>query len=154
MRLCMRLCILLISFGLGSCATLDRFVDPPSVSITNIEVLPSQGFQPRFAVYLNIVNPNPLPIPVTGLAYEINLNGYEVFNGATSDVPSIPAYEEVPLRVEVGANLLQSVGFISGLINGSFDTLDYSIDSQIKVSGITRPFAVSESGQVPLTSSP
>lgn len=151
MRLSMQLFTLIIAMSLASCATLDRFVEPPRVSVTNIEVLPAQGFQPRFAIYLNIVNPNPLPIPVTGLAYEINLNGYEVFNGATSEVPSIPAYEEVPLRVEVGTNLLQSVGFISGLINGQFETLDYSIDSQIKVSGITRPFAVSESGQVSLT---
>lgn len=133
---------------LSGCATLDRFVDPPRVSVTNIEVLPSQGLQPRFAVYLNILNSNPVSIPISGIAYDISLNGYEVFSGATSDVPSIPAYEEVPLRVEVGANLLQSIGFMTSLMNGQFETLDYAIESKISVSGITRAFTVTEVGQV------
>ena len=143
-----RLFMVFVALVLSSCATLDRFVDPPRVTVTNIEVLPMQGMEPRFAVTLNILNSNPVSIPITGLAYDINLNGYEVFSGVTTDVPTIPAYKEVPLRVELGTNLLQSIGFVTSLMREQFDTLDYSIDSKISVAGITRAFSVSESGQV------
>jgi len=137
--------------ALSACSTLSQFVEPPKVSITNIAVLPNGGLSPRFAISMNILNQNPVALPITGLAYDINLNGYEVFTGATSDVPSIPAYGEVPLTVEVGTNLLQSIGFITTLLNGSLSTVNYEIDSDVSVSGFARKFSVSESGEVPLT---
>ena len=142
-----------LPFLLNACSTLSEFVEPPKVSITNIEVLPNGGLSPRFAVSLNILNQNPVALPISGLAYDINLNGFEVFNGATSDIPSIPAYGEVPLTVEVGTNLLQSIGFITSMLNGSLSTVNYEIDSDVSVSGFSKKFSVSESGQVPLTRS-
>lgn len=152
MGLVSKIISLVLVFCVSGCATLDRFVDSPVVSIANIEMLPTQGLQPRFAVDLNILNPNPVAIPITGMAYEISLNGYDLFSGATSDVPRLPAYEEVPLRVEVGANVLQSFGLIMGLLNGEHTKLDYVIETELKVSGILRPFTLVEKGVVDLNS--
>lgn len=134
--------------GISGCANLDQFLRPPSVTVTKVEMLPFQGLQPRFAISLNVVNPNPISIPITGLAYQISLNGHPVFSGATSDVPTIPSYEEVAMEIEVGTNLVESIGFVSSLLGGEFDRLEYQIDSDINVRGIPRPFQVSESGEV------
>lgn len=139
-------CIFMV--GLLGCSSLSQFINPPNVSITRVEMLPLQDFQPRFAVYLNVVNPNPIAIPVTGIAYQISLNGHSVFNGATSDVPTIPSYEEISMRLEVGTDLVESFAFVSSLIDGQFNRLEYQIDSDINVRGFARPFQVTEVGEV------
>ena len=148
-----KLLVLIATFSLSACATLDRFVEKPRVTITNIEILPSNGLQPRFAIDLNIINTNAVGIPLSGLAYDISLNGHELFTGATSEVSEIPAYTEVPLRVEVGANLFESAAFLASLLSGSVDAVDYAINAKLKVGGITRPFSISEKGNVSLSSS-
>jgi len=137
---------------LSACSTLTEFATPPKVSITNIELLPGNFLSPRFAISLQVKNPNPVPLPIKGLAYDINLNGLEVFNGVTNEVPLIPAYGEIPLKIELGANLIQATQFVLSLRSGNVKTLDYSINTDVSVSGISKPFAVSESGKVDLIS--
>jgi LEA14-like dessication related protein len=144
----LRLLVAFVLLGLASCASLNGIVSPPKISISGIELLPTNNLQPKFAVHLNILNQNAVAIPVTGLSYNISLNGSEVFSGATSNVPVLPAYEEVPVRLEVSANLLQSISFINGLMKGSFSALDYSIDAKVKVSGVITPFHIVEAGRV------
>lgn len=151
MKFVIKIFVLIMLISLSGCATLDRFIDPPRLTISGIEVLPTQGFQPRFAVHLNILNPNPIAIPIAGMSYEISLNNYELFNGATSDLSSIPAYEEASVRLELGVDVLRSVGFISELLNGDVQSVNYSIASEIKVSGIFQPISVTETGVVQLT---
>lgn len=136
---------------LAGCETLESFLEAPKVSLTNVEVLPMQGLQPRFALYLNIENPNPISIPLSALAYQISLDGYNLFNGSTSELPSIPAGGESPLRLELSLNLLESASVVANMLRGSQPTMDYAIDSQVTVSGISRPFHVSETGVVELS---
>ena len=143
-----RVIVVCIVISLGSCALFEGILSSPKVSITNVEVLSSQGFQPKFAVHLNILNPNSVPIPISGFSYVINLNGYELFSGATNDVPIIPAYSDVPVRVEVAANLMQSIGFMTQLLSGTISTLNYTIDAKVKVGGVFMPYDITEQGQV------
>ncbi len=144
----LRLLVIFVIVGLTSCANIGSNISPPKVSVVSIELLSVENLRPKFAVHLSVLNQNAVSIPISGLAYDISLNGNEVFSGATSDVPTIPAYEEVPVRIEMSANLLKSISFINGLMTGSFTTLNYSIDAKVKVSGIIIPFHITEEGTV------
>lgn len=144
--------VLAIAFlALSGCSVVQDLIDPPVVSLSNIEILESSGLSIRFAIDLNIQNPNPVPIPITGLSYGLSLNGNSVLNGVTSEGVDLGAYGEDNLRLEAEASLLGMLGLFRDLLSADTREVEYLIDASIGISGFSRAIEVSESGLVPLS---
>lgn len=135
---------------LTSCATVESLLEPPKLSLTNIEILEANGFSIRLALDINVQNPNPVPLPINGLSYSLMLNGNEFLSGVASDLEGVGAFSETQVRLEAGTNLLGLMGLASEILSGQTDQYEYRLDAKIGLSGFSRSIEVSETGIVPI----
>ena len=142
-------CLILASL-LTSCAILERALEPPKLSLANIEILEASGFSIRMALYINVQNPNPVPLPINGLSYSLALNDIEFLSGVASDLEGVAAFSETQVRLEAGTNLLGLMGLASEILSGKTEQYEYRLDAKIGLSGFARSMEVSETGIVPI----
>jgi LEA14-like dessication related protein len=103
-----RLFILLLSFGLFGCDAdmVKEFVAPPEVK--NIQ-LANFSVEDKQAVFeLSLYNPNPFPLPISGMAGDISLNNLHIGSLEAQSEQHLAAYgtQTVTLPVSLDPNAL------------------------------------------------
>lgn len=131
---------------LQGCATLR--LEPPHIAVVNIKPVAGNGLGLAFDVQLKVVNPNGVALPIKGMSYQLALNGIEVLQGATAEIPSIPAYGERQFSVPVSASLLAAPKLLLQLANQSAPTLDYEFSARIDLQGFLPSQYVVEKGRL------
>ncbi len=137
-------------FTLNACAVLQQQLEPPSLSVTSLRILPSQNIAPRFEIGLHLANPNMVPLTLKGIAYKVRLEGHEIIAGVTSDLPAIAAYGEGDFSIVASADLVAGVQLISDLMSRPRQTLKYELEAKLDPGGLLPSFRIKESGQVRL----
>ena len=133
------------------CASLTPGFQNPEVNLVSFAPAPSNGLlEQRFKVGLRVLNPNGVALPVKGLSYSLKLNGHKVVSGVTSDIPELPAYGETTLALEAGVNLLGGARFISGLLQGGGEALDYELETRLDVGLLLPAIVLTERGKISL----
>lgn len=98
----MMLGLILVSSGCSS--TLLR-PDPPRISLAGIQLVSGDLLEPRFLLRLRLQNPNERELAITGLDYQLFLNGALFADGVSASPVTISPFEEKTVHVEVVANL-------------------------------------------------
>lgn len=132
---------------LGGCATLN--MEPPQIALTSITPASSGGLDTSFNIGLRISNPNGVSLPIKGMSYKIALNGAEVLQGVTNQIPRIPAYGTENVTVTVGANLLSAPKLLSSLMRNPDQRIRYDFSTKIDLEGPLPGFNVVETGFLP-----
>ncbi|HQR51973.1 MAG TPA: LEA type 2 family protein [Burkholderiales bacterium] len=96
--------ILAASLVLAGCATLAG-LDAPRVSISNITPQDMTLFEQKFIVTLRIQNPNDVPLGVTGISFNLDLNGKSFASGLSSQQVTVPRFGSEVIDVEVFSGL-------------------------------------------------
>jgi LEA14-like dessication related protein len=136
----------------AACSSLPRALAPPAVELTGLSLLRATSDRQDFRVTLRIANPNPIPIPVEDLRFNIRLGGEGLLAGGTSSRMTLPARGEETLRLEVSTDLVSSIRRLLSLAQGPDDALSYELDGYIALDRRHRrtlPFRTR--GEVPLT---
>lgn len=141
---------LLLLFALAGCATLTGDLDPPTVTIENVESLPGSGSTPRFLITLRIANPNKQALDIVGVSYSLALLNKEVISGVTNDVPRIEAYSEETVPLEAGIRLFELLRLLAGLGLEKTDELEYKFQAKIDFEGFMPTQRVEETGVISL----
>lgn len=141
---------LLLLFALAGCATLTGDLDPPTVTIENVESLPGSGSTPRFLITLRIANPNKQALDIVGVSYSLSLLNKEVISGVTNDVPRIEAYSEETVPLEAGIRLFELLRLLAGLGLEKTDELEYKFQAKIDFEGFMPTQRVEETGVISL----
>ncbi len=154
MRSPMRLFLLLFATLASGCAGsgLVPDVDPPRVSLANLELLDSGTLEQRFRITLRVRNPNPFPLPITGFSFDLDVNGRSFADGVNNTTTLIPRLGEEIVVVDASTSFLQVAQIIMGLPGR--DTLSYGISGQVflqRSMGLSVPF--SEDGELSLPTS-
>ncbi|TVS12184.1 MAG: hypothetical protein EA419_05745 [Wenzhouxiangella sp.] len=137
---------------LAACAAFSPYPERPSVSVTSFALAPeSTGLAPRFRVGLNVVNPNRRDLPLVGMSYAVELEGTRILSGATSDLPTVPAYGSADFSIDVSPDLLGSARLVTDLMARQRDQLSYSFNARLDVGGWLPDIRVEESGALTLT---
>lgn len=124
-------------------------VDPPRVSLANLEMLDSGTLEQRFRITLRVRNPNPFPLPITGFSFDLDVNGRSFADGVNNDTVLIPRLGEEVVVVDASTSVLQVAQILMGLPGR--DTLTYGINGQVflqRSMGLSVPF--SEEGELSL----
>jgi LEA14-like dessication related protein len=91
----------------AACASLVPRFEPPQVSIEAVRVLRVVDSRAEIAVKLRLVNPNDMELAISGLEYEVTLDGRAAANGRTTRVEPLPpggqGTVEITGRVDIGA---------------------------------------------------
>lgn len=137
---------------LAGCAGLSPYPDPPTVSVTSFAMAPaSAAATPRFRVGLTVVNPNRRALSLVGMSYSVELEGARLLNGATSDLPEVPAYGSADFTVDLSPDLLGGVRLLADLAARQRDRLSYRFQGRLDVEGWLPDIRVEESGEVRLS---
>ena len=151
MRSTLKLALVLLTITLSGCAGngLVPDIDPPRVSLANLELLEGGTLEQRFRITLRVRNPNQIPLPITGFSFDMNVNGRSFADGVNNDSTLIPGLGERTVVVDASTSVLQVAQIIMGLPGR--DTLSYGLDGQVFLQrgiGFSVPF--SESGELSL----
>lgn len=146
-----RLWLVSLLFVLGACSHIPIGLEDPEVSVTGLELLPARGMEQRIAVHLAITNPNGRDLSIRGISYNIGIENIEVLSGVTGKVPTLKAYEQTPVSVEVTANLLSALRLVEHFSReGLGDQVSYNFQAKLDFSQWLPDLRVQERGEIKL----
>ena len=70
----------------------------PNVSVISIEMVSANLLQQRFAVKLNIQNPNDRELPVRGLHTELHVGGQQIASGVSDHAFTVAGVRRIRIR--------------------------------------------------------
>jgi LEA14-like dessication related protein len=139
------------TFLLGGCAGWRPGYEQPSLSLTSLRMVPSDGIAPRFALGLRVVNPNPSPLPLRGMSYNIDIEGQRLITGVAGNLETVPAWGESNIEVLAGIDLLGGLRLFNELIGDpQRDRLRFNLRARLDTGGLTRFLTLEEQGELSL----
>jgi LEA14-like dessication related protein len=136
----------------SGCATPGPALRTPDVRLESI-ALDDLGFDRQtFLLGFSVSNPNPFPLPVRSVRYEVLLDDNRFASGATSSDFSIAAMGEGSFAISVEVDLMQSVPEFTSLLKSGFDQIvTYELRGSFGVDiPYVQPVAFVHSGSVQL----
>lgn len=129
-RMKTRLAALLSLLLLSACAGLAGLSDKPELSLIDVRSLPSGNLEQRFELTFRLHNPNRVPLPLQGLAYEVDLAGTRFITGASRQDLDVPAYGSREIRLEASTNVLR-IGRVLMEVMRDRDEIDYELTARL-----------------------
>jgi len=145
-----RIIAILLTFILGSCATLSPDYEEPTVTLSSFKALPSEGMVPAFEIGLRIINPNSQALNLEGIVYTISLESYELVKGVGKDFPVIEGYSEGEVKLTASANLLAGIRFVSEMVQSEGGSVEYEFKAKLDLGGLYPSIKVREKGDINL----
>ncbi|HQY70058.1 MAG TPA: LEA type 2 family protein [Pseudomonadales bacterium] len=144
-----RLALLAIAALLAACAGLSGRIENPRVTVTSLRVLPAEGVEQRVEVGLRLLNPNGFDLDAKGLVISLGINDVPLLNGATADVPRVPAYGEAEATVLLSVNLMSGLRLVSRLMQHPEDALQYRLEARLDLrSPMWKRLTLMEQGEI------
>ena len=142
--------IIAAAFLLQACGALRPGFETPTVTVNSFRALPSTGALPDFEIGLRVINPNRYALDLAGVSYTVSLNGHEVIQGVSSEMPVIDGYGQGDVVLRATPNLLAGVRLIAELASAATDSLDYELEAKLDLGGLYPSIRISDSGTVSL----
>lgn len=145
----MRLALVLTLLLLNACASLPNR-DPLVVDVAGIQSLPGEGTEIRLAVAIRIQNPNDTPVPYSGAALDLDLNGRRAASGVSDATGTVPRYGEAVITVPVTISAFNMVNQLIGFLDSAnTDQVSYRIRGKLE-GGLFRTRRFTDEGSVDL----
>ncbi len=132
-----RLLALSLAGVLGGCASLGRVLEPPEVSVVNLTPEAASGFEQRFQVELRIANPNERALEVTGLRFELDVNGERLARGQTGESVTVPRLGDATLTVPATTTVMDVLRQVLAMPNATGVT--YRVRGRVFLAGFFPP---------------
>jgi len=134
---------------LAGCAALPKY-ESPKLSVVTLKLQGGDFFSQRLQVRMRVFNPNARELPISGIAYRIEINDTEIGNGSTTAPFTVPAMGEVEFDMQLTANLAGALGKLLSRRNSS-EELAYRLVGDVSLSsGFLRRIPFDERGSVKL----
>lgn len=118
----------------SGCAALQTALESPQVTLNNLQVLDMTLLEQRYAVTLRVQNPNPVPLPITGMNFQLDINDSELGRGVSNRAVTVPAYGEALVEINLTSNLMRIFSQIRGLESSKTQSLRYRLSGGLSVS--------------------
>ncbi len=119
---------------LHGCVALQSGIETPYVTLNNLQPLDMTLLEQRYAVTLRVQNPNPVPLPIAGMNFQLDINDMELGRGVTNETVTVPAYGEALVEVKLVSNLIRVFNQIRGLENSKAQSLRYRLSGGLSIS--------------------
>lgn len=117
---------------LSGCASTDTLLQRPTVDLTSVELGEMNVARQTFLLGINVYNPNPFPLPVQGLRYQLRLNDQYFAGGETQGSFTVPAAADGNFVISVDLDLLRSGAQVTSVLrSGLRDRLDYELHGNL-----------------------
>ncbi len=140
---------------LAGCAGVGKHLEPPRISLAQIQVQEFTGFEAVFQIKLRVFNTNDIDLNVKGIEADLEINGKPFATGISQAAVNIPSFGSELVPVTVYSSVVDIVKGIHGLQKA--EQLKYRLKGKLRVSGgnlmsTTLPFE--SQGQVTLMDLP
>ncbi|MEX1034177.1 MAG: LEA type 2 family protein [Cellvibrionaceae bacterium] len=142
--------LIVAALFLPGCAILNPKLDRPTLKVDSLTLGESTGLNQRFRIGLLLANPNSVALPVTGMSYTLNLNGYDLLSGVTNQIPTLAAYSETPVTIEASADLVSALRLINSLASKPQNQLQYQLIAKLDVKRWPLPLNITQAGRIEL----
>jgi hypothetical protein len=129
-------------------------VVPPRITLQNLEALPSSVGPQRFRAGLVIDNPNPDPILLYSLEFQLRLADQGILDGAfaTPAPLTVEALDRRTITLEISSEIISSLSRLLSFVQGPENALPYEMFGRVTIDRArSEPMTFGNSGQVPLS---
>ncbi len=125
--------LLVVLLSLNGCASFfSQNFAKPGVELADIEVVHARLLEQQFNLYFRIDNPNDFSLPITGMDYEVELNGISLGKGHSSRLAKIPANGHAYITIPVHTNLWRHIRSVVSMLEKPDQKIHYSLQADIK----------------------
>ena len=125
--------IIALTLALSACSLMAPKLNRPSVTVIGIEMRGGNLLQQKFAVKLNIQNPNDRALPVLGLHAELNVGGEQIASGVSDRAVVVPAFGESEFDMTISANLALALLKLADKANNHADAIEYDLKGEASI---------------------
>lgn len=142
--------MLFAAVGLSACAGTGTIIDSPSVELTGVELRSASIRRQTFLLSFDIDNPNPFPLPVKSVDYEIIFDDAKFAEGHTQGSFTVPANSMDSFAISVDLDFLGSATHFKSLMSGGlWENIAYELRGRLAVDiPLVKPIAFSNSGVI------
>jgi LEA14-like dessication related protein len=108
-------------------------VQPPSVTLSSLQMQPSTLSEQRFLTTLRIQNPNEFDLAVEGLSFDLVVNGQPFAKGVGKSDTVIPAFGSGVVQAEAITTLSGFIRQFKTLAREGGPKLSYHLTGKLKV---------------------
>ena len=143
-------CILILT--LQSCSWTQRELSNPDIKVVRFTRVDSDNFlEQRFALRLQLTNPNDLELSVKGISFQLAIAGIDFIQGVSDDVPLIKPYSTTEFTVQGSANVIQGVRLLHKMQKKPQSRFDYTLNTKIDLAhGWPSTFNLKREGNIGL----
>jgi LEA14-like dessication related protein len=133
--------LLLVSFVLSACAAMEVAIDPPVVSLRNVEVTEVDFSKQTFVLSFDVTNPNSFSLPINHVSYGVKLDKQRFASGETVASFTVPANSDSEFAISVDLDLFRTAPqLLYTFRDGASRDLPYELSGEF---GIDIPFVSS-----------
>jgi len=118
---------------LSGCAGVGKQLDPPRISLANIQVQEVTGLETAFQIQLRVFNANDVDLNVKGIKAELEINGQTFATGVSNTPVDIPSYGTELVTITVYSSVIKMFRSVYGLKDS--EELKYRLNGKLRVSG-------------------
>lgn len=141
----MRAFFFLTVLGLSGCSLFVPKLEPPRLSVVDIDFQKGALWQQKLKIRMHVDNPNDRALPVRGITYVLQVNGQEFAHGESAASFVVPALGEAEFDMNMTANMAGAI--FSLLSHGSDPSVDYHLTGRVSLSeGLLRSIPFDQQG--------
>jgi LEA14-like dessication related protein len=134
--------------AVGGCVS-PQSIQPPTIALQDVKILNSKGFNQNFQIVLLVSNPNDFDIPLTGLKFDMKMNGLDFAEGLSNKRVDIPRLGRAEVPVDVSVKVLALMYQLKAVHRAK--GLDYQVAGTVFLDHILLPkFDFDRKGRVNL----
>jgi LEA14-like dessication related protein len=133
------------------CASASNDFAAPRITAQNLVALPATAGQQRFRVGVLIDNPNPEPLLIRDLQFQLRLADQGILDGRSTEPLTVAALDRHTLTLELRSDIISSVSRLLSFVQGPENALPYELYGRVTLErALKEPIAFSARGLVPL----
>ena len=121
----------LVLSALAACATAPPRVEPLWVTLADLQPAKIGLLEQEYALKIRVQNPNEVEIPMSGLSYQIELNGKPFAKGVSRQNATVPAFGEVVLDVSAVSGLSGLLEQLSAMREAAPQRITYRLQGRL-----------------------
>jgi LEA14-like dessication related protein len=118
---------------LSGCAALGKRLEPPRISLTQIEMESATVFEMVMQVTLRIFNTNEVPLTLKGADIRLEINGKDFARGVSQIEAAVPAYGTALVPMTLYSS---TIDMVQGIVKmKDRDALKYRVYGNVRIDG-------------------
>jgi len=120
-----------IAFVLSGCAVFGTSLESPRISLSNLAVQESTGFETVFQIQLRVLNPNDSDLNIQGVNCTLEINDKPFAYGISKAAVQVPAFDSATVPVTVYASAIDIARGIFGMQQR--DEMSYQLKGKVRL---------------------